>query len=57
MAQKLHLVEVYNRRLDERERRKAFVLDRGLLNVRKQQVGLLFLGAWKMAFSSWAGAC
>ena len=37
MAQKLWLVEIYNRRLDERERRKAFVLERGLLNVRKQQ--------------------
>ncbi|GAB4822858.1 hypothetical protein N2152v2_009904 [Parachlorella kessleri] len=37
VAQKLRLVEIYNRRLDERERRKAFVLERGLLNVRKQQ--------------------
>ena len=37
VAQKLRLVDIYNRRLDERERRKAFVLERGLLNVRKQQ--------------------
>jgi hypothetical protein len=29
--------QIYNRRLDERERRRQFVLDRGLLNVKRQQ--------------------
>ena len=38
VARKLRLVEIYNRRLDERDRRKAFVLERGLVNVRRQQV-------------------
>ena len=37
-AQKDRLIAIYNRRLDERERRRAFVLDRGLLNVKRQQV-------------------
>jgi hypothetical protein len=35
---KLRLIAIYNHRLDEREARRAFVLDRGLLNVRRQQV-------------------
>lgn len=30
--------QIYNRRLDERERRRQFVLDRGLLNIKRQQV-------------------
>ncbi len=34
---KLRLVAVYNERLAERERRRAFVAERGLLNVRAQQ--------------------
>eukprot|EP00898_Chlorokybus_atmophyticus_P004263 jgi/Chlat1/4838/Chrsp31S00373 len=34
---KLRMLEVYNMRLDERMRRKAFVIERGLLNVKKQQ--------------------
>ena len=34
----LVLPQIYNRRLDERERRRQFVLDRGLLNVKRQQV-------------------
>lgn len=36
-AKKLRLIEIYNRRLDERERRKSFVLSRGLVNVKRQQ--------------------
>ncbi|PRW56050.1 histone acetyltransferase complex component [Chlorella sorokiniana] len=35
--QKDRLIQIYNRRLDERERRRQFVLDRGLLNVKRQQ--------------------
>jgi hypothetical protein len=35
-AQKLRLIQIYNRRLDERQRRKDFVLARGLLNVKRQ---------------------
>jgi transcriptional adapter 2-alpha len=35
-AAKLAQVAIYNRRLDERERRRAFVLERGLLNTRRQ---------------------
>ena len=34
---KLSLIAVYNRRLDERERRRGLLLDRGLLNVRRAQ--------------------
>jgi len=34
---KLKVIELYNRRLDERIRRKKFVIDWGLLNVKKQQ--------------------
>ena len=34
---KLRMLEVYNKRLAERRARKAFVVDRGLLNVKKQQ--------------------
>ena len=37
-AQKLKLIEIYNKRLDERERRKAFVLSRGLVKVKRQQL-------------------
>jgi hypothetical protein len=37
-AAKLHIVDVYNARLDERERRRDFILERGLLNIRRQQV-------------------
>ncbi len=35
---KLRLIEIYNARLTERERRRRFILDRGLLNVKSQQV-------------------
>ena len=35
---KLRLIEIYNARLTERERRRQFILDRGLLNVKSQQV-------------------
>ena len=31
------MVDIYNTRLTERERRRAFVMDRKLINVRKQQ--------------------
>lgn len=34
---KLRLIEIYNRRLDERERRREFVVSRGLVNVKRQQ--------------------
>lgn len=34
----LPVQQIYNRRLDERERRRQFVLDRGLLNIKRQQV-------------------
>lgn len=34
---KIKIVQIYNRKLDERERRKTFVLERGLLDYRKQQ--------------------
>lgn len=37
-AEKLKLIEIYNKRLDERERRKAFVLSRGLVKVKRQQL-------------------
>lgn len=37
--EKLRMVAIYNERLEERERRRAFVADRGLLNVKAQQVG------------------
>ncbi|KAL4853568.1 Transcriptional adapter ADA2 [Chlorella vulgaris] len=36
-AEKDRLIAIYNRRLDERERRRQFVLDRGLLNIKRQQ--------------------
>eukprot|EP00878_Enallax_costatus_P012758 GHUV01013322.1.p1 GENE.GHUV01013322.1~~GHUV01013322.1.p1 ORF type:complete len:392 (+),score=109.48 GHUV01013322.1:90-1178(+) len=34
---KLRLLEIYNKRLDERARRQEFILEHGLLNVRKMQ--------------------
>lgn len=34
---KQRLVQIYNSRLDERDRRRAFLVDRGLLNVRRLQ--------------------
>jgi transcriptional adapter 2-alpha len=34
---KLRMLEVYNKRLAERRARKQFIIDRGLLNVKKQQ--------------------
>ena len=37
-ADKLHLLAVYNARLSQREYRRAFILDRGLLNVKRFQV-------------------
>lgn len=36
-ARKLQLIKIYNRRLDERLRRRAFVLERGLVNVKGRQ--------------------
>eukprot|EP00899_Mesostigma_viride_P017236 jgi/Mesvir1/25513/Mv01763-RA.1 len=36
-ALKVRMLEVYNLRLDERQRRKRFILERGLLNVKRQQ--------------------
>ncbi|GFR44583.1 hypothetical protein Agub_g5858 [Astrephomene gubernaculifera] len=38
VQQKLQMLMIYNRRLDERERRRGFVLERGLLNTRAAQV-------------------
>lgn len=37
VERKLRLIEIYNRRLDERERRREFVISRGLVNVKRQQ--------------------
>ena len=34
---KIRMIEIYNERLVERQRRKNFILERGLLNVKKQQ--------------------
>lgn len=34
---KLRMLEIYNHRLAERARRKQFIIDRGLLNVKRQQ--------------------
>jgi transcriptional adapter 2-alpha len=36
-ARKVRLIEIYNRRLDERLKRRAFVLERGLVNVKARQ--------------------
>lgn len=36
---KLDVIAVYNRRLDEREKRKKFVIDHNLLDYKKQQIG------------------
>jgi transcriptional adapter 2-alpha len=35
---KIRMIEIYNERLSERQRRKNFILERGLLNVKKQQM-------------------
>ena len=35
---KIRVVELYNSKLDERERRKTFLVDHGLLGYRKKQV-------------------
>ena len=44
-AEKVRLVDVYNARLTGREQRRAFIRDRGLLNVKRMQACLLgFLG-------------
>ena len=40
---KLRMVAIYNVRLTERERRRAFVAERGLLNVKAQQARWLSL--------------
>ena len=34
---KLRMLEIYNKRLAERQRRKQFIVERGLLNVKRQQ--------------------
>ena len=36
---KLDVISVYNRRLDEREKRKKFVIEHNLLDYKKQQIG------------------
>ena len=33
----MRIIEIYNTRLAERERRRKFVMDRKLVNIRKQQ--------------------
>jgi len=33
---KLNILDIYNARLDERIKRKKFVIERGLLDLRKQ---------------------
>jgi transcriptional adapter 2-alpha len=40
---KLQIIEIYNAKLDERERRKQFLIDRGLLDYRKNQAEDLLL--------------
>lgn len=37
VEEKLRVIDIYNARLTERERRRRFVMDRKLINVRKQQ--------------------
>ena len=34
---KIKIINIYNAKLDERERRKKFILERGLLDYKKQQ--------------------
>ena len=41
-ALKLDVVRIYNAKLDERERRKRFVIERNLVDFHKSQVGLSF---------------
>lgn len=41
--EKLRMVAIYNARLTERERRRAYVAERGLLNVKAQQARWLSL--------------
>ena len=38
VAEKLKMISIYNRRLDERERRREFVLTRGLVKIKRQQL-------------------
>ena len=38
-AEKLRLIEVYNERLTRREQARKFVIERNILNMRRQQVG------------------
>ena len=38
VQEKLRLIEIYNKRLDEREKRRNFVLSRGLVKVKRQQL-------------------
>ena len=35
---KLHVVRAYNHRLEERNRRKSFAIERGLVDIKKQQL-------------------
>lgn len=43
-AMKLKVIEIYNQKLTERDERKKFVIDRGIIDVKKQQqVGQLFI--------------
>jgi len=37
VQEKVRVIDIYNTRLTERERRRRFVMDRKLINVRKQQ--------------------
>jgi len=48
---KLRLIEIYNARLTERERRRQFILDRGLLNVKSQQVSEQKSGSTSLTLS------
>lgn len=45
-ADKVRLVDVYNARLTAREQRRAFIRDRGLLNVKRMQVIACNLLIW-----------
>lgn len=37
IQEKVRVIDIYNTRLTERERRRRFVMDRKLINIRKQQ--------------------
>ncbi len=40
---KLQVVRIYNNKLDERDKRKRFVIDRGLIDVKRQQNVMIYI--------------